>query len=441
MQHPTTLPPTFDTPAFVCPAPISVKAVQADIFEYGPAHCEAMLLWMCSHAHGLYRRWLNAFLPKLAAHEPMVQVGPEGVWAPFNTLNTRPWAHARVTVIKLARPLGRLQFVCLLPNPQDTITNSEETLQAMLQQGLDTLSALGVSSAAINGILASPAGNHSHAVETQRAKWMTHMVQQWCQAQSAFGLQSIHLVDLVGGFSHTLPNRIAPLLRPKGDGCILYYPGCGTDLGPLRTLAATDNGGCDLSAVIYVDYLAPVTELKKRLRQMHHGQPLVFSNITPSQLGHHHWGDFWSSNINSRYHAHPNDGRGFVCEIALKNGRRFKFIYLRTDGVETYINLLHTPLQPHVVVLQDHGFGANWTEFGGENEMYQAAQQQAALPPWLYVANNTRPWPGYSGVGKATCDKGQMHHYKRRLFQRCFEAQTNTNPPPLEAAHQHIATQ
>ncbi len=416
---PATAPsliPTFQLPGYSWPKAAHVRSVKADIFEYGPAHCEAMLLWMSTRAAGLHRRWLDRFMPKLLDHGPLLYSEAKGEWVPLDISETPLWTRQPVTVIKLSTPIGKLKYVCLLPNPHDNLDASDSELQKNLQLGLNALTGIQPTSVCMNGMLSNTTSG-KHVVESRRAQWIISMVRHWSQNTAPTQVSNIYLADLADGFAGHLPASVHASLRPEPEGCVLYYPGSGFDLGPLRTLAATAHSSVKISTVIYSDYLVEVSTLKARLRSLHKGPHLEFREVTPQQLGHDHWEAFWSSDLRSYRFAHPNDARGFECDITFQNGRHVKFIYLRTDAVQTYVNLLNTPLQPDMVVLQDHGFGGNWTQFGGEHEMFQAAAQQGALPSWLYVADNTRCWPGYTAMGESIRDKGQMHSHTRRFHQ------------------------
>jgi hypothetical protein len=114
--------------------------------------------------------------------------------------------------------------------------------------------------------------------------------------------------------------------------------------------------------------------------------------------------------------SNPSNGRGIQCSLNMPNGS-LKFIFLRTEAHQTYANLLDTELQPDIVVLQEHGFGCNWQDFGGQSAMHSAAAITRNLPRWLFVAENTKPWPGYEQVETFAVQDGQMHAHGRALFE------------------------
>lgn len=202
-------------------------------------------------------------------------------------------------------------------------------------------------------------------------------------------------------------------LKPR-DGLVLYYPGAGTDYGPLQHFALN----LDLAVAVYVDYLASPSTIREMLRSVSATEPTL-QRVTPRDLGCRGWADFWPDQERSLMFARPSRAFGFQCDLQIHPGRSTRLIYLATEAHQTYHRLLGTALQPDLVVLQDHGFGGNWRDFGGESPMYRMACAAGALPSLLFSAGeNTRVWPGYGAVGEPVLLAGQMHDYCRTLYQR-----------------------
>jgi hypothetical protein len=86
------------------------------------------------------------------------------------------------------------------------------------------------------------------------------------------------------------------------------------------------------------------------------------------------------------------------------------------DGVATFDALFcqSDGNPPYAVVVQDHGFGGNWTTFGGDGSPLWSLARRGALPKWLLVADNTTPWPDYQVASNTDC--GGMNASPRRLF-------------------------
>ena len=206
---------------------------------------------------------------------------------------------------------------------------------------------------------------------------------------------------------------MAAHLQPR-EGVVLYYPGAGTDYGPMQYFARH----LDLAAVVYVDYLARPDWIVSMLCSVTGTMPEL-QRVKPRDLGRRVWADFWPADPASRMFAKPTRAFGFTCELQLQPHRSTRLIYLAAEGHQTFGNLLGTRLQPDLVVLQDHGFGGNWRDFGGDSPMYRMAQAAGALPPLLFSATgNTQPWPGYEAIGHPVLLAGQMHHHRRCLYRR-----------------------
>ena len=148
-------------------------------------------------------------------------------------------------------------------------------------------------------------------------------------------------------------------LKPR-DGLVLYYPGAGTDYGPLQHFALN----LDLAVAVYVDYLASPSTIREMLRSVSATEPTL-QRVTPKDLGCRTWADFWPEQERSLMFARPSRAFGFQCDLQIHPGRSTRLIYLVAEGHQTFGRLLGTALQPDLVVLQDHGFGGNWRDFGG----------------------------------------------------------------------------
>lgn len=73
---------------------------------------------------------------------------------------------------------------------------------------------------------------------------------------------------------------------------------------------------------------------------------------------------------------------------------------------------------PYAVVLQDHGWGGNWTKFGKGGDLETLASSTVRLPQFLLVAANTDAWNGYSAIDGVTIGGGGMHGSQRQLWRR-----------------------
>lgn len=212
------------------------------------------------------------------------------------------------------------------------------------------------------------------------------------------------------------PGTVARL-KPR-QGLVLYYPGAGMDYGPLQHFALN----LDLAVAVYVDCLGKPDMIRDMLRSVSPAVPEL-RPVAPQDLGCRTWADFWPEDPSSLL-AGPSCAFGVQCDLRIHPGRSTRLIYLATEGHQTFGRLLGTALQPDLVVLQDHGFGGNWCDFGGDSPMHRMAQAAGTLPRWLFSADgNTRVWPGYEAIGEPILLAGQMHHYPRTLYRRLESSQ------------------
>lgn len=198
------------------------------------------------------------------------------------------------------------------------------------------------------------------------------------------------------------------------DRGVLYYPGCGSDYGPLKLF--TENGA--VSTAIYADYTLGPPPFAEFFEEANGWKSNPVEKLTCKNLQAESWDDFWPKNSQSRRFASPNGARAFQTKLHTPSAVAIRFIFCKTEGVQTLQCLIRAGFTPTVIVLQDHGFGCNWTRFGGEHELYQYAVQFNALPEFLFVARNTQPWAGYIRVTDYVFYEGQMHHHKRALYRR-----------------------
>ena len=104
---------------------------------------------------------------------------------------------------------------------------------------------------------------------------------------------------------------------------------------------------------------------------------------------------------------------------------RLALLFVGGDGHAAYDALYcqadGTP-PPFLVVVEDYGFGGNYSSFGTRGLLERIACRCDVLPRWLLVGprgrgGSYRPWSGYRDTG-ATPEHGGMQGRPRRLFRR-----------------------
>jgi len=206
---------------------------------------------------------------------------------------------------------------------------------------------------------------------------------------------------------------------------VVYYPGAGFDGHPLKVFG----GACVASCFIFADYgfVRTVTAdtIEEHFRDEHHRQhPRGYRPICVMRLRERDLAPFgWTPHVRLDMRrpggmraAVPFGGPFAIFGVfERKEGfgeehgaDRLAILYVGGDGIATFDALFCQDIRqppPFAVLLQDHGFGGNWTHFGGEGLLWELARAHAR-PDWLLVGRNTAPWPGYERVSTATGPAG-----------------------------------
>lgn len=207
-------------------------------------------------------------------------------------------------------------------------------------------------------------------------------------------------------------------------GTTLYYPGSGNDFQPLSDFIS----GSSINTVYYVDYCINLSSTDVIAALQPDWYIIEEAELSPGDFKQKDWADFWYNIDQVDPQCGPTNAYGF--EIALKNklNRRLcHFHFLRTEAIKTFLILFNSGLMapPDVIVLQDHGFGGNWGGqvfgFAEENNLkyskfYGINKVSGNMPPYIYVAENTHPWPEYKQITDFEGSYGSAGH-RRALFQ------------------------
>ncbi len=186
----------------------------------------------------------------------------------------------------------------------------------------------------------------------------------------------------------------------------VYYPGSGSDGGPVAAFNSAHAAHC----FVYVDYLVERSELLDELQSdgFRGYRRLARVDLREADFGLGNWRPHVTGPV--RYPFKPVRPYGFI-EILERaeeyseahGAERFAVLFLAADGHAAFDAIFcqgsGTPV-PFCVVLQDHGFGCNYSAFGEGGLLAQIASGCRVLPEFLLVADNTDPWRGVSGGAK-----------------------------------------
>jgi len=218
------------------------------------------------------------------------------------------------------------------------------------------------------------------------------------------------------------------VFEPSGVAT-LFYPGAGTDFGPLfMVLDAMHSGrhwgpGCNefgfLSA-FYVDYapdsLRRIKDFltKKILSELgpHFGSidnPIV-TPFSPSDLGSLQRDFFLPESL-----CRPEEQEFFGLRCLYPRWR-LSVTYIKGDALATMKVMARRGIHPNIVVLQDHGYGGQWFRFSDPDSPLIKIAKPA--PKYLYVGDNSSAWPGYDQVSEYVVHPGQgtSVSHSRALF-------------------------
>lgn len=214
---------------------------------------------------------------------------------------------------------------------------------------------------------------------------------------------------------------------------LVYYPGSGFDGEAVRLFASTKSAHCFL----YADYCIQKQTLLHKLNQEGGAftgyQTIARVHLTDQEIASRYWVqhvyDKPLQKINYYFAQEMQNSPFAFLEILERKpefddsfgAQRIAILFVGGDGVATYDALFcqadSKPL--FALVLQDHGFGGNYTRFGRGGILHDIATQCQKQPQYLWIdPRDTQPWDGYEKIQNLSFSTGGMHNNKRYLFER-----------------------
>ena len=193
----------------------------------------------------------------------------------------------------------------------------------------------------------------------------------------------------------------------------VYYPGAGKDFSTLSYL----HKKYQIREFMFSDYNESPNERPFENEKNEEIDGLLFNVIGeqfPDDYSCVSWIDFWDKR--SPKISSFNEKNCSIKKVSLNiedSDVNLKYFY--TEAVGTFRVLNNSGIFPDLVVLQDHGFGGNWAQFGGNSPLYQVALASGQLPKYLFVGDNTEPWDGYTLYDVFHGEFGSAKH-KRALY-------------------------
>ena len=230
-------------------------------------------------------------------------------------------------------------------------------------------------------------------------------------------------------FDPRCPGKTSDLIRSFLHSRVIFYPGSGQDGSAVQFFNEANAAHCFL----YVDYMMTRDAVEHELQ--HHGfkgyVSIARMTVTESEIGAGNWTPHLRPD-EVEYRFQPVQPYAFL-EILEKRddaqvagGNRLAIMFLAADGHAAYDAIFcqtNSALAPFGLIAQDHGFGGNWSDFGGGGAMEIVAKRTGVFPTVMLVGDNTQAWEGY-----ARCENVDAVHiaemrtrslYIRFGFERC----------------------
>ena len=244
------------------------------------------------------------------------------------------------------------------------------------------------------------------------------------------------------GYSESLPSWLATFDPKKSEdqrvllthffaSRVVFYPGSGTDGHAVKVFGSSHSSHC----FVYADYL--VSEASIRAALSTGGGFLGYRSINrttvhPEQLSVAQWSPHITATefneLDSRYPYRRARTYGFLEMLEriehlndAHGPQRLAILFLGADGHATYDALFCQQGQraPFAVLIQDHGFSGNYSDWGRNGIMSRVASETRRLPEFLLAdPAGTDPWSGYTRVEGLTPSIGGQWANRRSLYRR-----------------------
>lgn len=213
---------------------------------------------------------------------------------------------------------------------------------------------------------------------------------------------------------------------------VVYYPGWGSDGEAIRLFASSKSAHC----FVYVDYATEEYLLEYELDReggaLRGYQSIARVHLSPHEiLSKYKVPHFDMEQLKSmQYLIDKKMLRvpfAFLEVLERKpefdesfGADRIAVLFIGSDGVAAYDALFCQANSKALfaLVLQDHGFGGNYTTFGKNGYMHDIAKKCKSYPEYLWVGTNTHAWDDYHQIENLTFSTGGMHKNERYLFKR-----------------------
>jgi len=190
---------------------------------------------------------------------------------------------------------------------------------------------------------------------------------------------------------------------------VVFYPGSGFDGQPIKLFGGTHVSHC----FIYADYVREPEAVTTELADPRYGFRgySLFDRIFLKEKDLTPFG--WKQHLSreelgeAHYRFASVTPYGFIQILSRDEGfdvdhgpERLAILFLGADAVATYDDLFCQPeaTPPFAMVVQDHGWGGQYTPFDDSGLLKRLATRMDRFPKYLLIATNTQAWSGYVKV-------------------------------------------
>jgi len=223
---------------------------------------------------------------------------------------------------------------------------------------------------------------------------------------------------------------------------VVYYPGSGNDGHAVKVFGASHSAHC----FVYVDYSVSSGSIKEALSSLRHKfsgyRSFARVELKERDISPDGWQSHATAEETNAFRAFfdfksPLEVQSFgflevlerEAELDDSHGpHRLAILFLGADGVATYDALFCQEEQnaPFAILLQDHGWGGNYTRFGQDGVMSEIASRTNRKPQLLLIGSGTEAWHGFERVDPLEPTFGGWAGFPRLLYQAIEEKNTES---------------
>jgi hypothetical protein len=214
---------------------------------------------------------------------------------------------------------------------------------------------------------------------------------------------------------------------------VVYYPGAGLDFHAVEVFGLSGAAHAFVmvdashSAKDYKDALTAPSRDVSNAAFLHEYSLFSFIGLRESDLAprgvRYHIDE-------SRIPSRPEGATPYACLALMERlkdlgdqggSRRLAILFLGADGHASYDALFcqegleHAPF---AALIQDHGWGGDYSSFASGGVMETIAIRTNVLPDYLLADHDSQPWSGYTRCDGVEASTGGQHGSKRILLER-----------------------